>query len=260
MHNEASNLIRTSRQGDLTIRKRRLSSLNLLCRALDTQGIKPKYLSQLTKHHIAKGFEVLIALNYSKKWLQTILDDMNFLIKIANLDILRLDYISFNISTPICAVRFDKIETKDIEKIHDPISRLLIELTLYFGINFNEAISIVPDIHVFDDYITLTREITSNSIDKGMPIKYESQVHALELLKAETSFLSSLKDHYDISILREKYKQALNFLGLSLNKSYKYFYALLRYTDMKGEITKKACIRLIANELAVCERTVKSYL
>lgn len=56
-----------------------------------------------------------------------------------------------------------------------------------FGLTFQEAIYIKPEIHMQEDSLWITRDISFNSIDRTIPIRNETQKSILDEIKEITS-------------------------------------------------------------------------
>ena len=93
-----------------------------------------------------------------------------------------------------------------------------------FGLTFQEAIYIKPEIHIQEDNVWITRNIAFNSLDRTIPIRFETQKAILEEIKKMTNgkCIAEFNDYEDTKI---SWRKALKNHALPINKAYRYLYA-----------------------------------
>ncbi|STX50914.1 putative integrase [Legionella busanensis] len=109
--------------------------------------------------------------------------------------------------------------------IIDPMPRLIMGLQTQFGLTFREAISLIPDIHIQEHTLWITREIAFNSLDRIIPIRYDQQKQIVEELIQFTQGNRNLVNSLPYEAIRVLWRSALSAHKLSSNKTYRYLYA-----------------------------------
>lgn len=152
--------------------------------------------------------------------------------------------------------------TSDIwQQGSNPISRVLLGLQIHFGLTLSEAMRIVPDIHIQEHTLWLTREITFNSVDRFIPIRTATQTQILDELKQLTDGTSNLLARHKYNLVRIHYRDAMESLELSPLKSYRYLYAQLLYQQLVSGLNSYQLALLIMEEMGLKSRTTLwSYL
>ena len=148
-----------------------------------------------------------------------------------------------------------------LEKITDPITILLLSLQIYFGLTFSEAIRFLPDVHIQQNTLWITREIASNSKDRVVPLRTAHQAKILQELLAligpEECLMSSLG--YDA--IRHTYRKNLIHLKLPTQKSYRYLYAQIMHKELFPHFRNYEFTQLLMREMGLQSRiTLWGYL
>lgn len=261
MKHELINKLKCLNKGNANTKKRRLSHINKFCDVLIDSGYAPKYLSGLDMKHIRITFDLMNDLKISEAYRYAILVDLRFILKHLNFDISNVNYTHLNIQKPLYNTQRPCIDAKLVSNITDNLSKLIVSLILYFGLSFEEATSVIPDIHVFEKYITLTREITSNNIDKSIPIFCSMQSEVIRELISVTEFMKSLGHIYSKRTLKELYQSALNILNISNRNSLQFYYARMRFSHLSNlNLSKNHCLLKISRELGIHHRNIRGLL
>lgn len=147
------------------------------------------------------------------------------------------------------------------QQISIPIARLLLGLQIHFGLTLSEAMRIVPDIHIQNNSLWLTREITFNSLDRLIPVRTEPQQQILHELKQLTSGNSNIITSHKYNVVRLHYGDAMQSLKLPSLKAYRYLYAQQLHQQLAPQIKPYQLSLLIMEEMGLKSRTTLwSYL
>lgn len=154
-----------------------------------------------------------------------------------------------------------KPRKKTIKKIHvdssilqsamSPIGRSLLGLQIHFGLTRSEAMRLNPSIHVREDKVRPTREITSNSEDRAIPIITAEQQLIIDELQEDKNLI----ELYGYDTVRVAWKNELRHLRLPTQKSYRYLYAQHRFKQLESQLTHYKLQLLIMDEMAIKSRT-----
>lgn len=141
------------------------------------------------------------------------------------------------------------------DRLDNPLSKLIFDLQSGFGLTFSEAIRLIPDIHVRDYSMWLTREVTFNSEDRVIPIRDETQQRILQSLQDalgnEHSFISAHGYHAILHI----YRTAMQHAGLASGKSYRYLYAQQQFPRLLQIFSRAESTQIIMREMGLKSRT-----
>lgn len=148
----------------------------------------------------------------------------------------------------------------NFDNLSNPIAKLLLELQIHLGLTLSEAMRLAPDIHTQDNAILLTREISTNSRDRMIPLRSNRQLEVLNdfrLLCKGTNLIISHGYHP----LRYAYTTELKAKNLPSAKSYRYLYAKTMYQELCKIISPYLAKQTIIREMGLqSRRTLWSYL
>jgi len=148
---------------------------------------------------------------------------------------------------------------RDEIQLQDPVAQILFSLQAYFGLTFHEALYLVPEVHIDNDALWITREISSNSKDRYIPIDAAIQkelIHKLNELTRGESIISQFGEAYS----RLAYRYAIKKAGLSTNIHYRYLYAKARSSELK-HLPRSIQVETIKKEMCItAASTLWSYL
>jgi hypothetical protein len=154
-----------------------------------------------------------------------------------------------------------KISLEKWQRITDPISRLLLNLQVHFGLTLNEAMRLIPDVHVQNNNLWLTREITFNSQDRIVPIRSESQAAIISEFNRITRNQHTLIDLYGYRALCFKWSKSLKALRIPVRKSCRYLYAQLIHKQLASTLGNDVTLKLLMIEMGLKSRAaVWNYL
>lgn len=138
-----------------------------------------------------------------------------------------------------------------LKAINEPIAYILLALQLKFGLTPREAISLVPSIHIQDELLWITREISTNHRDRLVPIVSEEQHDIIAKLTTITEGRKSLCQQFGEQHVRLAYKFALGTLKLPTNKNYRYLYAKTRFADLCHSLSPLDARKMVIQEMSI---------
>lgn len=143
------------------------------------------------------------------------------------------------------------VDVNILQNTITPIGRALLGLQIHFGLTRSEAMRLNPSIHVREDKVRLTREITSNSEDRVIPIITKEQHLILDELQEDMNLIQS----HGYDTVRVAWQNELRHLRLPTKKSYRYLYAKHRFKQLENQLTHYKLQLLIMDEMAIKSRT-----
>lgn len=147
-----------------------------------------------------------------------------------------------------------------LDKISNPIAKMLLELQIYFGLTFSESIRLVPDIHLQEKSIWATRDLATNSHDRMIPIITDKQWLIIEAFKKFCP-ITNLLTTYSYHGVRSIYRTEMATIGLSSSKSYRYIYAKNRYVELCESLPSYKARQTLMREMGIrSRRSIWAYL
>lgn len=148
-----------------------------------------------------------------------------------------------------------------LESLSNPITKILLKLQIHFGLTLSEAMRLVPDVHIQDHALWLTREITSNSQDRNIPLRSEIQKLILQELFTLTGPALNLISSQGYDAVRHAYRKGLADIKLPSKQSYRYLYAQMLYEQLSPILRHYEIILLLMREMGLQSRvTLWGYL
>ncbi|HCJ1069218.1 TPA: integrase [Legionella pneumophila] len=146
------------------------------------------------------------------------------------------------------------------ESFSNMTPRIIMALQTQFGLTYSEAIHIKTGIHIKEHKLSLTREITFNSLDRMIPIRNEIQKNILSDLEKLTN-RQSLVQFFSYKRVKLDWNQALIELGIPLKKSWRYLYARQMYQYLLPLLGNYQTCLVLQDELGIKSRnTLWAYL
>lgn len=147
------------------------------------------------------------------------------------------------------------------QNLSNPITKILLQLQIHFGLTLSEAMRLVPDVHIQDHALWLTREIASNSQDRKVPLRSEIQRVILQELLTLTGPELNLISSQGYDAIRHAYRKGLADIKLPAKKSYRYLYAQILYEQLSPILRHYELILLLMREMGLQSRvTLWGYL
>lgn len=172
-----------------------------------------------------------------------------------------IDNQSLNLSRHYSQPKRRKVSADIWQHIDEPIPHFILALQVQFGLTFGEAIRFVPDIHVQEEGLWITREIAFNSEDRNIPLRHDEQKSLLEAIIQHTKGHRSLLQQHGAEAIRYHWHTALAKQKLSSNKSYRFLYAQALQKALVSTLGNYRTSWVIRDEMGVKSRnTVWLYL
>ncbi|MDI1352575.1 MAG: integrase [bacterium] len=257
----ANRYLQTDNRGSFKDKKHRAFVIHKLIDDLFLIGEVPASWNALTRNHIKK----LIQLWRKKKVKPaTIMDHMTtirrFLINI-ECPLPDIDNKSLGLVRQYKSHKLKSIQTNIWISIQEPIARLILALQTQFGLTFNEAINLNPDIHIKEDKLWITREIAFNSEDRTIPLRNTIQTVVVSELINYTKGKQSLVKMHHYSHIRTQWHETLSPHQLPTNKTYRYLYAQHLKKELVPILGNYQTDWLIRDEMGIKSRnTLWTYL
>ena len=145
--------------------------------------------------------------------------------------------------------------------LSNPIANLLLNLQIHFGLTLSEAMRIIPEVHIQEHAIWLTREIASNNQDRIIPLRSDFQKIILQELIALTGQEHCLISSQGYDAVRFAYRRSLETIKLSPRKSYRYMYAQMMHKQLSPLLRNYELNLLLMREMGLQSRvTLWGYL
>ena len=142
-----------------------------------------------------------------------------------------------------------------LQKLSHPIARIIFQLQSGFGLGFSEATRLIPDLHIREHSIWLTREIAFNHQDRIIPIRHEEQIDILHSLRSQTTNHRSLISVHGYRAVLHIYRLSMQDAGFSSSKSYRYLYAKHQLPHLLQAFSIQDVNEMLIRELGLKSRT-----
>lgn len=147
-----------------------------------------------------------------------------------------------------------------LTQLNDPIAYIQFALQSHFGLTRFEAIHLIPNIHIKEDSLWVTREISSNSKDRIIPIHSQIQKEIIDAIHTHIKLSENLIACLGEAQLKLVYQYAMKKAGLPTGIQYRYLYAKARLQEL-CDASKKLAISIIKEEMSItAASTFWSYL
>jgi len=255
LRTEANRYLKTNKSGCFELKKRRYQVIHQLIDALFIIGDVPRQWQELSPTHMHN-----IVRHWHKKKIKpsTMMKHMtiirSFFHAIGNSAAL-LDNKTLGIVHNKNLRKKINIRPNIWQEISNPTTLALMKMQTHFGLTLSEAMRLVPEIHINDHALSLTREMTFNSLDRSIPLRTEVQMQILNKLKQLTPSHKSLRETSSADSIRLHWNQSLKTLKIPSNKSYRYLYAQQMQEQLQPLLGHYLLNLLIMDEMGIKSRT-----
>ncbi len=261
LRQEVDNYFRHHHTGSYRTRKHRYYVLYKVIRDLFHIECVPGKWHALTSEHLQK---LVLYWKKEKYKSTTIMNYMTvircFLQNIGNC-IPDIDNKSLGISKQKSRQRIIHIPIDIMQKFSNPIAKIIFEFQTEFGLTVGEAMSLIPDIHLQEDSIWITRNIATNSQDRVIPIRNDKQVEIIKSFKTLCKASQDLSTSYGYPYLRYAYNTQLKEIQLPPSKTYRFVYAQVMHKQLTGILSNYLVCQTIMREMGLKTRmTLWRYL
>ncbi|HAU1874566.1 TPA: hypothetical protein ACF5XO_000689 [Legionella pneumophila] len=172
-----------------------------------------------------------------------------------------IDNLSLGLQTKKIKKKAQKSPTDLLEKINDPVAKVLLGFQIHFGLTLSEAMRILPGVHIQKNELLLTREITFNSKDRKIPIRSEAQIKLIKDFNLLTQGNGCLITTNGYRAICFSWQKTMKSLRLSGKKCWRYLYAQQLNSQLSSQISHYRLSLLIMDEMGLKSRTTLwSYL
>ncbi len=159
-----------------------------------------------------------------------------------------------------CPAKPVRLSKDFLDKLSNPIAKILIEFQVYFGLTLSEAMRLRLDVQLQENSIWITRDIATNSLDRMIPVRKDKQLEIIKsflILCPEQNLIST----YGYHPVRHAYNTELKAKGLPLSKSYRSLYARNIHSELIKVLTAYLTKQTIMREMGLrSRRTLWAYL
>ncbi|HDS3848406.1 phage integrase N-terminal domain-containing protein [Legionella pneumophila] len=216
-------------------------------------GLTSIHLQQLIHHWHKKKVKPSTLMNY----MTIILKFLNHVGHNAE----NIDNLSLGLQTKKIKKKNRKTSADLLDKINDPIAKVLLGFQIHFGLTLSEAMRILPEVHIQEHELLLTREITFNSKDRKIPIRSEAQIKLTQDFNILTHGNGCLITTHGYRAICFSWQKAMKSLRLSGTKCWRYLYAQQLSSQLSSRISHYRLSLLIMDEMGLKSRTTLwSYL
>ncbi len=216
-------------------------------------SLASSHLQQLIQHWQKKKVKPSTLRNY-----MTII--RKFLCHVGH-DAKNIDNISLGLQTKKPKKKTYKSPVNSLDKMNEPISKVLLGFQISFGLTLSEAMRILPGVHIQENELLLTREITFNSMDRRIPIRSEAQIKLIQAFNALTQGNGCLITSHGYRAVCFSWQKTMKALRLSGKKCWRYLYAKQLQSQLSPQISHYRLSLLIMDEMGLKSRTTLwSYL
>lgn len=215
--------------------------------------LTPIHLQQLLQHWHKKKVKPSTLMNY-----MTII--RKFLCHVGH-KAENIDNLSLGLQTKKIKKQTRKSPANLLDKVNDPIAKILLGFQIHFGLTMSEAMRILPEVHIQEHELLLTREITFNSKDRKIPIRSEAQRKLIQDFNTLTQGNGCLITTHGYRAICFSWQKAMKSLRLSGKKCWRYLYAQQLSSQLSSQLSHYRLSLLIMDEMGLKSRTTLwSYL
>lgn len=256
----ANRYLKTDNRGSFKEKRYRAFVIHKMIDDLFTVGEMPASWQSLKPEHIQNLVKLW---KKQKKKPATIMDYMTRIrrfLKAIGCNLPEIDNQSLNLQRDHQYKKKFRLTHEIWKCLTSPTARIIMGMQTQFGLTFSESIRIIPDIHLQDDSIWITREIAFNSQDRLIPKRFDEQ----DLVIAE--FRKYVKDESLIKLesyedIRREWRKELAKQKLPINKRYRYLYAQQLQNHILPLLGNYQTSWLIRDEMGIKSRnTLWGYL
>lgn len=251
----ANNQLRLDNTGSHRDKQHRVFVVNKIIHDLFKIGQCPPHWHALNQSHI----QTLVQL-WKRQRIKTVtvmkyMTVLRYFLQYIHHPIDNIDNISLGLIREKSPLHYKPINTDTIEEIANPFIKVILQLQIYFGLTFSEASRLIPDIHIRENMLWLTRDITFNHQDRAVPIRDDAQLKVLESFKSLNQPNESMIETHGHRAILRTHQRMMRLVGLSPKQTYRYIYAQHQYRELSKLLSHKGVSQIIMNEMGLKSRT-----
>lgn len=250
----ANQYLKTDNRGSFKDKKHRAFVIHKLIDDLFAMGEIPSSWDSLKTHHITK-----LVQHWQKHKIKpaTMMDYMTTIrafLESINYSLTNIDNKSLGLNRHYKSHQNNAIRSDIWTTFSEPVVRLIMAMQTQFGLTFNEALNLTPDIHSREHRLWITREIAFNSTDRMIPLRTENQNQLINELINYSSGYKSLVQLHHYNDIRLLWRMALISQNLPINRTYRYLYAQQLYKELSPILGNYQTSWLIRDEMGIKSR------
>ncbi|MCX7091741.1 MAG: integrase [Legionellales bacterium] len=254
LRQKANRYLKTDNRGSIRDKKHRAFVIHKMINDLFVVGTVPSSWSVLKTDHIQQ-----LVQHWQKQKIQsaTIMRYMTVIRTFLNnieCPLEGIDNQNLHLSRQYKAPKRIHIQHDIWQTMTDPCAYLIMALQTQFGLTFSEATLLIPDIHVKEHALWITREIAFNSEDRMIPHRLDEQKSILRDLHIHTQGSKNLLQLYGNDGIRYHWHRTLDEHKLPINKSYRHLYAQQMKKHLSTTIGHYQLSWLIRDEMGIKSR------
>jgi len=250
----ANRYLKTDNRGSFRDKKHRAFIIHKMIDDLFVMGTVPSSWKALKTVHIQ---ELVQHWKQHKIKIPTIMRYMTVIRAFLNhidCPLTEIDNKNLHLSRQYKAPKRINIQPNIWQTITEPCAYFIMALQTQFGLTFSEATLLVPDIHVKENVLWITREIAFNSGDRIIPHRIGAQKSILRDLLHHTQGSKNLLQIYGNDGIRYHWHKTLSEHKLPVNKSYRYLYAQQMRKQLSPTTNHYQLSWLIRDEMGIKSR------
>lgn len=142
-----------------------------------------------------------------------------------------------------------------LEKLSHPIARVIFQLQSGFGLTFSEITRLIPDLHIREHSLWITRDIAFNHQDRVIPLRHHDQLDILQSFASHTERHHNLISAHGYHAILHIYRTSMKKAGCSSLKSYRYLYATHQHHHLLQAFSNHETSRMVMREMGLKSRT-----
>ncbi len=238
-------------QGSSRTRQHRISTMTRIVHDLFAIRIVPGNWHMLSSENIHALVHFWKKKSLNNATIMNYLVDLRYFLKRINHPLNHIENKDLNLSKPRNTIK--PVIDADIllKVISEPIAWLLFALQARFGLTFLESIHVNPAIHIRNNELWITREISTIHKDRLIPVISAEQHVILDKLKIMIPGNNNLCAQFGEQHLRLAWKFTLSTLKLPTHLNYRYVYATTRFTQLCTISSKKEAREIVIRETGI---------
>ena len=213
----------------------------------------------LNKQHVLSVISYWQNHNLTDDSIRMYIAEIRYFLQAINHTILDIDNHSLGLSRSKI-VQKKPFKEDFLLKISDQIVFLLIKLQIEFGLTLSESFRFTPDLHIRENYLLLSRDMTNSNSDRVVSIYNNSQLETVSLSQNLIDCNSNPIKQCGYSGIRERYRYEVKKAGLTPSVNYRHIFAIKRYQYLLLSHEINIAKDIIMQEMNVNHRTLRRYI
>ena len=261
LRQQVDNYLRLDRRGSPRARKHRHFVLHRVIDDLFKIDFVPAKWHGLTHDHVQKLILYWQRKKLKPATLRKYLNSLRVFLQRIEHSIDGIDNKSLGINNQKSSKKISHFSANIVRQFSNPIAQVLFEFQIGFGLTLSEAMRLIPDIHIKETYLWVTRNIATNSKDRIIPIRNEEQTKIIGSFLTLCNKNHDLISTYNYHFVRCAYNLQMKALNLSPVKTYRYHYARVMHPELNKTLSNYLTCQTIMQEMGINSRmTLWGYL